>query len=122
MRVGSFARIGSAFYVVISAFRTVYLRLFSSAGDRRALDRSRSRRQLAGFNSASSIKMTGEISLDNLTAEDFGSSPTLPPNSGSGPRRKKFTSMEEATSADQRNRNQSNSALSDALLAELKGL
>lgn len=94
----------------------------SSAGDRRALDRSRSRRQMSGFNSASSIKLTDEISIDNLTADDFGASPTLQGNSGGkAPRRKKYTSMEEATNAE-KSHHGPGSPVGDALLAELKAL
>lgn len=76
---------------------------------------------MSGFNSASSIKLTDEINIDNLTADDFGASPTFQGNSGGkGPRRKKFTSMEEATNADQL-RHGPGSPAADALLAELKG-
>lgn len=75
---------------------------------------------MSGFNSASSIKLTDEISIDNLTADDFGASPTLQGNSGGKARRKKYTSMEEATNAEQLRHGPGSPT--DALLAELKAL
>lgn len=89
-------------------------------GDRRVLDRSRSRRHLTGQNSSTSVVMTQEINLDNLTADDLGASPTLE-TLNSGPRRKKYTSMEAAAEADKKRMGPGASS-SEALLAELQSL
>lgn len=100
-------------------------KILSNSGDRRVLDRSRSRRHLTGQTSTTSVILTEEMNLDSMTADNIGASPVLD-KSDNGPRRKVYGSMEEASGRGGARKTQTRPGpggdSAEALLAELQSL
>nr|CAB3237999.1 protein diaphanous homolog 2-like [Phallusia mammillata] len=89
------------------------------AGNNRALERSRSRKQLV-----SPMSISTAISLDEVTADDFSASPQLKSNKTNNSNRQVYASMEDATGRSKagRNRNRNPDTSAESLMAQLNAL